>query len=395
MNQRPLKFALPLLGRGIWTGGFIYLKNTLSLVSSRMSDKLETYVFLSNEENEKYGRELSGLVTGKIIADPAIAIAGRGTSLLQAITTGRDQRLENILRANDIDVVFETASFYGRKFAVPAVTWIPDLQHRYMPQMFGRMNWWRRDLGFRMQVHAGRKIMLSSVTAQSDLERFYPKAKGNTHVVRFAIDLDIGKYLSMVNEMRQTYNLPKRFFFLPNQFWQHKNHKVIVEALKLIQARGGLEAVPPVILTGQAKDPRNSGHFESLLASVKAGGIESHFRYLGLVPYDHVLALNAACERMINPSLFEGWSTPIEEAKAFATPLLLSDIPIHREQAPHAQFFDPHNVESATDAILAAAKEWPQSRAPLFVVSSDQNVRLQSHADSLLHVVQEALAAKQ
>jgi Glycosyl transferases group 1 len=392
MNQPPLKFALPLLGRGIWTGGYIYLKNTLSLVSSRMPDKLETYVFLSNEENEKYGRDLSGLVTGKIITDPAIAIAGRGRSLLQALTTGRDQQLEKILRANDIDVVFETASFYGRKFAVPAVSWIPDLQHRYMPQMFGRMNWWRRDLGFRMQVHAGRKIMLSSFTAQSDLERFYPKAKGNTHVVRFAIDLDIGKYLGMVDEMRQTYDLPQRFFFLPNQFWQHKNHKVIVEALKLIQARGGLEAVPPIILTGQAKDPRNPGHFENLLASVKAGGVESHFRYLGLVPYDHVLALNAACERMINPSLFEGWSTPIEEAKVFATPLLLSDIPIHREQAPHAQFFDPHAPQSAADALLLAAHTRPPLRPDYAVRRSAQDERLQSHADALLHVVQQAIA---
>jgi glycosyltransferase involved in cell wall biosynthesis len=394
MKNKPIKFAMPLLGRGVWTGGYIYLKNTLSLVSSRMPDRLETHVFLSNEENEKYGRDLSGLVTGKIISDPAIAIAGRGRSLLRALTTGRDQQLENILRANDIHAVFETASFYGSQFAIPAVSWIPDLQHRYMPKMFGPMNWWRRDLGFRMQVHAGRKIMLSSFTAQSDLERFYPKAKGNTHVVRFAIDLDIGKYLRMANEIRNIYNLPTRFFFLPNQFWLHKNHKAIVEALILIKNRGELDNMPPIVLTGQAKDPRNPDHFESLMAAVTAGQVGSHFRYLGLVPYDHVLALNATSERMINPSLFEGWSTPIEEAKAFATPLILSDIPIHKEQAPQALFFDPNNIESAADALLTAARERPLPRPELSVIVSEQNVRLQSHADSLLYVVQKAVASQ-
>jgi glycosyltransferase involved in cell wall biosynthesis len=40
-----------------------------------------------------------------------------------------------------------------------------------------------------------------------------------------------------------------------------------------------------------------------------------------------------ASTALINPSLFEGWSTTVEEAKSTGTPMILSDLGVHREQA--------------------------------------------------------------
>ncbi len=42
---------------------------------------------------------------------------------------------------------------------------------------------------------------------------------------------------------------------------------------------------------------------------------------------------------MIDSAWFDGWLTPIEEAKGFVTPFVRADIPIHREQAPDVRFF--------------------------------------------------------
>lgn len=48
----------------------------------------------------------------------------------------------------------------------------------------------------------------------------------------------------------------------------------------------------------------------------------------------------------INPSFFEGWSTTVEEAKYRGKPILLSDLKVHREQAPaKSVFFDPNDPE--------------------------------------------------
>ncbi|MBK8085089.1 MAG: hypothetical protein IPK28_15385 [Devosia sp.] len=273
-----MRAAFPLLGRGGWTGGYVYLKNTLGLINSRLTAEIEPWVFLSPEEERKFGAELQPLVGGRVIVDPAISVSGRGPSLARAIVTGRDAALERLLLAAGIDVAFESASFYGARFAVPTISWIPDFQHRHMPEMFGRLNWWRRDLGFRMQIRSGRAVMLSSRTALADLERFYPEARGRGQVVRFAIDVDPAPYLGRGEEMRATYALPERYFFMPNQFWRHKNHSVIVEALGVLRAAGRLAALPPVILTGQPKDARNPAHFENLMARATVLGVNSHFR---------------------------------------------------------------------------------------------------------------------
>jgi glycosyltransferase involved in cell wall biosynthesis len=390
--SNPIKLAFPLLGRGGWTGGFIYLKNTLALINARLANEIEAHVFLSPSEFEKFGAELSPLVNGRIITDPAIAVAGRGGSLVRSLITGRDAALFNLLKKSGIDVVFENASFYGARFGLPIVSWMPDFQHRHMPEMFGKLNWWRRDLGFRAQIKSGRTVMLSSFSAKHDLEQYYPRVRGGVHVVRFAIDMKMADYVGREEEMRKIYDLPARFFFLPNQFWQHKNHVTVIAALELLKQQDRLQDMPPIILTGQPKDPRNPGHFDHLMSRVKASGVESHFRYLGLVPYDHVLALNASSERMINPSQFEGWSTPIEEAKAFATPLMLSDILIHREQAPDALFFQPLSVQSAADALLTAAAKPPPPRPDLATRIAKQDARLNEHASSLLATVKGALA---
>lgn len=58
---------------------------------------------------------------------------------------------------------------------------------------------------------------------------------------------------------------------------------------------------------------------------------------------------------VLNASLFEGWSTTVEEAKALGVPLVLSSLRVHREQAPAGtRFFDPESVLDMT-AVLHEA----------------------------------------
>jgi glycosyltransferase involved in cell wall biosynthesis len=57
----------------------------------------------------------------------------------------------------------------------------------------------------------------------------------------------------------------------------------------------------------------------------------------------------------INPSYFEGWSTTVEEAKSMGKGVLLSDIPVHREQSPQlGVYFHPDDPEALAAALLDA-----------------------------------------
>jgi hypothetical protein len=65
------------------------------------------------------------------------------------------------------------------------------------------------------------------------------------------------------------------------------------------------------------------------------------------------------CTALINPSMSEGWSTPVEEAKSLAVPMLLSNLRVHREQAgDRAYYFDPQAAEQLA-SLMARHQDLP------------------------------------
>ena len=56
---------------------------------------------------------------------------------------------------------------------------------------------------------------------------------------------------------------------------------------------------------------------------------------------------------VINPSLFEGWSSTVEQAKAYNKKIILSNISVHREQKPkYSYFFHPRNSLNLSKILI-------------------------------------------
>lgn len=61
---------------------------------------------------------------------------------------------------------------------------------------------------------------------------------------------------------------------------------------------------------------------------------------------------------LINPSNFEGWSTTVEESKSLGLPIILSDIPVHIEQAPPlGRYFKANSAEDLAAAMMATMRD--------------------------------------
>lgn len=107
-----------------------------------------------------------------------------------------------------------------------------------------------------------------------------------------------------------------------------------------------------VLATGNTCDHRFPEHFRDLMERFRTSGVEECFRVLGIVPYGDLLSLMRHSLAVINPSLCEGWSTTVEEAKALDKAVLLSDIAVHREQNPaKGIFFDPRNANELAERM--------------------------------------------
>lgn len=352
-----IRIGFLLIGDGGWRGGINYQRTLLQLIAGPLAQSVEARVFVTEAQRPLAEEAFGSWLETPPVVDARVAGAGKGRRALVALATGRDQGMQTLMREHDIDVVFETARFFGRAFSVPALAWIPDFQHSHLPHLFSRAGWWKREIGFRSQSSGRRIVLLSSETARADCEHFYPRTRGRTQVARFAPQVAIGEARARGPGARAHYRLPKRFFYMPNQFWAHKNHPLVLAALRCLHENDELAALPPVIMSGPTADHRNEGFFERLMAEAETEGLSPWFRHLGVIPFADVLALNAAAVAVLNPSMFEGWASSVEEAKALGSPLILSDIPVHREQAPSARFFDPKDKNALAKVLLSTLSD--------------------------------------
>jgi glycosyltransferase involved in cell wall biosynthesis len=379
------------IGRGGWSGGETYQRNMFGVMASELVGKVQAKLFLTPAQYAKVGTSFDRYLVEPAIVDPRVEGAGYGGRALRALALGQDRDFANLVKQHGIDVMFENAQWFGNRFPVAVISWVPDFQHHYMPELFSKHRWWRRDIGYRVQTGGRRTLLLSSQDAKNDCEKIYPASRGKTHIVKFAIDINPAAVHARAETARAAHNLPKRFFYLPNQFWSHKNHAVVIAALKILKGSGDLSKVGPIILTGRTDDAREPHLFSGLMEDAKASGIDSHFKHLGLIPYDDVFALNAASDAVINPSKFEGWSTPVEEAKALGTPLILSNLRIHQEQAKTAVFFEPDDAKGLAQALVQASAKPPRAPADIAFLLKSQHQRRNNYATALLAAFESAV----
>ena len=344
-----IRVAFTLIGGKNWTGGYNYLLNLLRALATHQKSAIKPVLFVPADGESDF-EAFTALPGVEVVSSGLLNSSRRKKQLLQALLWGRVAALARLFEQHRIDVVFEAAQFFGWRLGIPAIAWIPDFQHKLLPHLFSKAAWWKREIGFRAQVVGGRAIMLSSDDARNACERHYPATRGRTNTVHFAVPAGAIPDFSSSRTIADSYGLPPNFIFMPNQFWRHKNHALVLEALGILRARGILDVV--VAASGKPHDPRAPDYFPAFNRMLKDRGLETSLRVLGLIPYAHLNALMRCCQAMLNPSLFEGWSTTVEEARALATPMLLSDLDVHREQmGSDARYFRRDSAEELADLL--------------------------------------------
>ena len=267
--------------------------------------------------------------------------------LPRGLTT--DPLLDRLLKRLRIDVLSHSGAV-GKGTGIKAIGWLPDFQFLHFPD-----HWTPKQLADIRRVYGTAcrdcdALIVSSRDALRDLAAFAPGSTVPRHVLHFTpVPFDHAQ-LRPKAELIAQYGIPEVYFHIPNQFWAHKNHRIVVEAIALARQEG---ADVTVVCTGNPVDLRRPEYFESLMARCREAGVEANFRVLGIVPYADMQALMAHSRAVINPSRFEGWSTSVEESKALGKRVLLSDIPVHREQAPpRCGYFAPDDAAALKSLML-------------------------------------------
>jgi glycosyltransferase involved in cell wall biosynthesis len=164
-----------------------------------------------------------------------------------------------------------------------------------------------------------------------------------------------------------------------NQFWAHKNHIQVVEAMGWL-ARD--RRCPQVVMIGQPSDNRDptGKALSHLLRRVAELKLEGRVKLLGFVAAAERDALLRSCKALIQPSRCEGRNTSVEDAKALGRPVIASDIPVHREQSPAAfGFAAPDDAEGLAALMERADRELTPGPDP----AREQQCLAAARADAL------------
>ncbi|APD41501.1 glycosyltransferase [Francisella orientalis] len=228
--------------------------------------------------------------------------------------------------------------------SIKTINWIPDFQHIHLENMFSSDEINSRNKNFRNLIENSEKIVLSSYDAFYDYKKFASDNIKKAEVLQF-VSQPKATYFNMDEEdfrlIERKYNIDRPYFYLPNQLWKHKNHLLVFEAIKLL-IKDGFNIL--IICSGSLEDYRDKNYYHEIKKYITKNDLGNYIKLLDLIDYKDVFLLMKFSIAVINPSLFEGRSSTVEECKSIGKNMILSDISVHKEQYPEATFFDCHSA---------------------------------------------------
>ena len=232
--------------------------------------------------------------------------------------------------------------------------WKPDFQEMYYPQHISKNEY---DYVIHQMNHiasnADYMLVLSSKDSYHDFEKFFSPYKNKTKVLQF---ISIQPSLDSLDaaSVLKKYNISKKYFIVANQFWPHKNHLLVLEAIANLKSEQKGEHLDfELIFTGKESSYRDKGYSSKLRNYTETNGLEEDIKFVGFIPRNEQLLLMKNSIAVIQPSLFEGWSTVIEDSKALGKFVIASDLKVNKEQiTSNCLFFDKHSASELQSCMM-------------------------------------------
>jgi glycosyltransferase involved in cell wall biosynthesis len=339
MNDR-FKLGLLFNFNPKWTGGIIYLLNAIRILNFLDDKDKPTVVVLYNPSLKKYVDEIDYPYLELVPHNFSSIYKGYIDSFLK----NKNTFVHDLVVNHKLDAIFPMHDYPVKsKLDAKLVSWYADLQHMYYPQFFTKRKVIERNARIKLILKNSRDLVVSSQAVKDDFLKFFKVPKNlNIHIYHFVSIIE-GLPNMTFDEIRAKYELPEHFYMISNQFHKHKNHKVVFEAVAELKKKG-IEV--SIGITGRFPEKPDSPYMQELHDIINKNDLKKSIKFLGLIPRGDQLLLMKYSKAIIQPSLFEGWSTVIEDARSLQVPVIAANLDVNIEQLQElGTYFEPHNVE--------------------------------------------------
>lgn len=263
-------------------------------------------------------------------------------------------RMSMEMRINPPDVLFVPGQALPRILPKKTITTIHDIAFKRFPEVYDAGSRKHLERITADSLHRADHILTVSEFSKSELLSLYQIKEEKITVTPLALNTKMFQEMdkTRVREILDEHTLFRPYFLFVGRIEKKKNVKMLIDAFREFKNRTGSDA--ELILVGTP-----GFGFHEMFKPHPQG-----VRCLGYLSEEHLSAIMNGASAYCFPSWYEGFGIPNLEAMSCGTPLLTSDIPVHREVCGDAANFippnDPLSWSQAMERILED-REWGEA----------------------------------
>ncbi|WP_448519207.1 glycosyltransferase family 4 protein [Rhodoflexus sp.] len=255
--------------------------------------------------------------------------------------------LQDVVISTRPDVIFYLSPWENFQVDIPYINIVWDLQHRrqpFFPEVSANGEWDKRESYYRKYLPKASFVITGNQAGADEISLFYGVHPDRIFQIPHLTPQFALQYADKPQPRPQW--LPNgEYLFYPAQFWPHKNHVTLLQALAKVHRQG---KKLHLALTGS--DKGNKAHVQQTAASL---GLADYVHFPGFVTESELVALYQHAVALIYPTHFGPENMPPLEAFALGCPVLASAVAGAREQMLDAALlFAPTSAEEMAATVL-------------------------------------------
>jgi glycosyltransferase involved in cell wall biosynthesis len=253
--------------------------------------------------------------------------------------------LNTLCKKYKIPLIHTPYQFLPACTVAKRITTMHDVQEIYFPEYFDAESRAYRATNYLHTLRKADAVVVSFEHIKNDLIKYFQVPENLIQIIPPDFtQLWIKDYLHTTPVDRQSLSLPSKYIFYPANYWPHKNHKRLIEAIALVKRDH-----PDIhlMLSGYGTD--NS---EALNKQINDLRLNDSITLAGLVSTEILFAFYKYSHGVVVPTLYEAGSFPVIEAMQLGIPVICASTTSLPETLNNNQLlFDGYSTEQIAQKI--------------------------------------------